>query len=48
LTRQEALDKAAECLQEAETSINDSHLSKYINLAQLYMTLAHTVGSDVD
>lgn len=45
MTREEALDKAAECLETAETSISETHWNKYINLAQLYMTLAHTTGS---
>lgn len=44
MTREEALDKAADCLAQAESSMGDQHLSKYINLAQLYMTLAHELG----
>lgn len=41
MTRQEALDKAAEMLDKAETSLNDTHLQKHLSIAQLYMTLAN-------
>jgi hypothetical protein len=44
MTREEALDKAAECLKEAEGSMSDQHWQKNITLAQLYMTLANETG----
>lgn len=47
MTREEALDKAAQCLSEAENSAGEQRWGKYFNLAQLYMTLAHEMGSKV-
>jgi hypothetical protein len=47
MTRQEALEKAAEMLGKAETSMADQHLTKYLNLAQLYLSLAHESSTPV-
>lgn len=46
MTRDEALNKAAECLAKAEQSINVEHWQKYVNVAQLYLTLAHESRND--
>lgn len=46
MNKQEALDKAATCLENAESSMGDQHLQKYLSLAQLYLTLANVAGSD--
>ena len=44
VTRQEALDKAAEMLGKAEDSLNDEYLAKHLNLAQFYIALAKELG----
>lgn len=46
MTREEALNKAAVCLEKAEQSINVEHWQKYVNVAQLYLTLAHESRND--
>jgi hypothetical protein len=45
VTRQEALDKAAEHLQEAESAFGDTSLSKHLSLAQLFMGYAHEMNN---
>lgn len=40
MTSQEALDKAASWLREAEGSVGEQHFNKCVYLAQLYMDLA--------
>lgn len=46
MTREEALSKAAICLEKAEQSINVEHWQKYVSVAQLYLTLAHESRND--
>lgn len=45
MTRQDALDKAAQHLQEAESAFSDTGLSKHLSLAQLFMSYAHEMNN---
>lgn len=47
MTRQEALDKTADFLEEAETSVSEQHWQKSITLAQLYLGFAHELAEHV-
>lgn len=43
--RDNALGNAERVLKEAESSVQEAHLSKHLTLAQLYIALAHELGS---
>jgi hypothetical protein len=45
-TRKQALEKAAGMLTKAESNaLGDQAVSKYLTLGQLWMSLAHEIGS---
>jgi hypothetical protein len=45
MTRKQALDKAAAMLSKAEVNtLSDNGVGKYLNLAQMYLALAHEMN----
>lgn len=44
MTKQDALDRASAMMLKAEDSMGETALSKYLTLAQVYMSLAHELS----